>query len=392
MNAAKVKELSLSRIVAHQEVQARVEMNEETIEEYAEAMRKGDKFPPVIVFSDDDGGSYWLADGFHRYHAAKQIANKWALQAEIRTGVKREAILYAVAANASHGLRRSREDKRNSVLKLLKDKEWSQWSDREIARQCRVSQPFVSKLRAELTDNVISENQNRTYRTKHGNLSAMNTRNIGRRRQRDQELKENQRELEEAIENGELDLADVPVRLQRRIESAHTSLIPPSLVLPSSHLVTIGQMQFECPMSMGDPCTCGEQPELINDFLSTWENKILDAWNHLTRESKRIVLERLGLLVIQGRRDEEVAVEEDGDPSDEQQSIIAMVCKKNGLTEDELREKIRWFYEGPYDEEELAEEFGITTEQLTQLEEHLSDSGRPWDDEEEHTAQRPAEI
>ena len=173
MNAAKVKEISLSRIVARQEVQARVAMNEETIEEYAEAMRNGDKFPPVVVFSvDDDGASYWLADGFHRYHAAKRIANKWSLPAEIREGEKREAILFAVGANASHGLRRSREDKRNSVLKLLNDKEWSQWTDRQIARQCTVSHPFVSRLRAELTGNITSENNNRTYRTQHGNLSA----------------------------------------------------------------------------------------------------------------------------------------------------------------------------------------------------------------------------
>jgi len=137
-------------MVAHQEVQARVAMNDETIEEYAEAMRNGDKFPPVVVFSDD-GASYWLSDGFHRYHAAKQIANKWNLQAEIRAGGKREAILFAVGANASHGLRRSREDKRNPVLKLLKDKEWSQWSDREIARQCRVDHKTVARIRGELS-------------------------------------------------------------------------------------------------------------------------------------------------------------------------------------------------------------------------------------------------
>jgi len=143
MRTDKVKEVSLSRIVAHQEVQARVAMNEETIEEYSEAMRNGDKFPPVVVFTDD-GAFYWLADGFHRYHAAKQIANKWSLQAEIRDGGKREAILFAVGANASHGRRRSREDKRNSVLKLLNDKDWSQWSDREIARRCQVSPDTVN--------------------------------------------------------------------------------------------------------------------------------------------------------------------------------------------------------------------------------------------------------
>jgi hypothetical protein len=145
-------------------------------------------------------------------------------------------------------------------------------------------------------------------------------------------------------------------------------------------------------MPMGDPCTCGEQPELINDFLSTWENKIQSTWNHLSRDSKRIALERLGLLVIQGSLDEEVAGEKPTDPGDEQQSIIAMVCEKNGLTEDELREKIRWLWEGPYDEQDRAEDLGITTEQLMQLEENLSGSGRPWDDVVENTAKGLPEI
>jgi uncharacterized ParB-like nuclease family protein len=341
MNADKVKEISLSRIVARQGVQARVAMNEETIEEYAEAMRKGDKFPPVVVFSDDDGASYWLADGFHRYHAAKKTANKRTLPAEIRAGGKREAILYAVGANASHGLRRSREDKRNSVLKLLKDEEWSQWGDREIARQCRVSHPFVSKLRAELTGNVTSENQIRTYRDKHGNLSTMNTRNIGRQRPRDKDLEEHQRELEEAIENGELDPADLPVRRAGRTERENTSLLPRCLVLPSSHLVTVGPIQFECPTPMGDSCTCGEQMDLINNFLATWKDRIQDAWNHLSRESKRIVLERLGLLVIQGRRDGEVAVEEHCDLSiaaaevDPTELDILRTRNSNTIDEDE---------------------------------------------------------
>jgi hypothetical protein len=135
-------------------------------------------------------------------------------------------------------------------------------------------------------------------------------------------------------------------------------------------------------MSMGDSCTCGEQPELINNFLATWENRIQSTWNHLSRDSKRIVLERLGLLVIQGRRDEEVTVEEGDHSSDEQQFIVAMVCEKNGLTEDQLHEKIRWLWEGPYIAEDRAEEFGITIDQLRQLEEHFSDSSRPWDDEE----------
>jgi len=316
MTTDKVKKLSLSRIVAHQEVQARVAMNEETIEEYAEAMRNGDRLPPVVVFSDD-GVFYWLADGFHRYHAAKRIANKWTLPAVIWEGDKREAILFGVGANASHGLRRSREDKQKSVSKLLKDREWSRWSDREIARQCKVDHKTVARIRRELSGEIPQIQNPIRKVTRSGQTYNQNTRNIGMRSQRDEELEENQREIREAITSGEVNPADVPARLTGRIECEDTSLLSRRLVLPSSHLVTVGPMGFECPMPMGDRCTCGEQPELINNFLATWEDKIQSAWNHLTRESKQIVLERLGLLVIQARRDEEVAAEERGDSEDD---------------------------------------------------------------------------
>ena len=376
MTTDEVKEINLSGITARREVQARVAMSEEIIEEYAEAMRNGDKFPPIVVFSDD-GDIPWLADGFHRYHAAKRIGKR-ILPAEIRRGGKREAILYAVGANAIHGLRRSNMDKRNSVLKLLKDKEWSQWSDREIARRCQVSPDTVNRIRRSLSESD-GENETRTYRTKHGTVATMNTENIGRRRQIDKESEENHRELKKAIENGEVDLVDVPVRLAETIEPSHNSPIFHRLVLPSSHLVKVGPIGFECPTPMDDRCTCGQQPELIKNFLATWENRLQSDWDHLSRESKQTVLERLGLLMVHDKTNEEIAVEEGDGPDDEQQLNVAWVCEKNGLTEGYVREKIRWFYEGCYEEKEIAEEFGITPEQVMQLVELVYGSGRPWD-------------
>ena len=62
---------------------------------------------------------------------------------------------------------------------MLTDPEWGQWSDNEIAKKCKVSQPFVSKLRNSLTYNVISDNH-KNYKDKHGNLSKMNTAKIGK--------------------------------------------------------------------------------------------------------------------------------------------------------------------------------------------------------------------
>ena len=76
------------------------------------------------------------------------LAGEEEISADIRPGTQRDARLFAVGANQTHGLRRSNEDKRRAVLVLLKDEEWCTWSDREIAKRCGVTHPFVAKLRA----------------------------------------------------------------------------------------------------------------------------------------------------------------------------------------------------------------------------------------------------
>src|ERR687889_2199677 len=89
--------------------------------EYAEAMLNGAQFPPVVVFGEG-GNGYWLADGYHRWHAAG-IAGLQLLAADVRPGGRREAILHSVGANAEHGLRRTNDDKRRAVRTLLADPE-----------------------------------------------------------------------------------------------------------------------------------------------------------------------------------------------------------------------------------------------------------------------------
>jgi len=167
--------LKISQITADDSTQTRVSTNESTVNEYRLDMLEGAIFPPVVVFYD--GVNYWLADGFHRTRAATQIGKK-EIEATVHKGGKREAILYGLTANSAHGLRRSNADKRRAVMRLLEDKEWSKWSDREIARRCRVSHPFVIEIRNSLTGNITSE---RTYITKHGTIATMQTANIGNR-------------------------------------------------------------------------------------------------------------------------------------------------------------------------------------------------------------------
>lgn len=163
--------LNLNEIRTDGGTQPRALLDEELIAEYVEAIQGDAVFPPVDVFYD--GENYWLADGFHRWHAHDR-AGKETIRAVIHQGTQRAAILFSTGVNAEHGKRRTNEDKRRAVMTLLRDPEWSQWVDREIARRCKVHHQMVGRLRASLDDSS-SENDERTYVTKHGTVATMKT-------------------------------------------------------------------------------------------------------------------------------------------------------------------------------------------------------------------------
>jgi hypothetical protein len=138
--------VKISDIVLDPAAQARVALSEEIVCEYADAMKSGDEFPvPHLIF---DGFIYYVADGNHRLKAA-QLAGFTEIDAIVTEGSFRDAVLIAVGANTSHGLRRTREDRRKAVRMLLADVEWGQWSDVEIARACKVSRELVAKMRSQ---------------------------------------------------------------------------------------------------------------------------------------------------------------------------------------------------------------------------------------------------
>lgn len=139
--------IGLTKIKIDGGTQARIKIDERVVGEYSEAIKAGAVFPPVTIFSD--GTSYYLADGFHRYFAHK-AAGAPGIKCEVINGTLREAILYSLGANGSHGLQRTNADKRNVVVIMLKDIEWSDWSDREIAKHCHVSHMLVATIRKEL--------------------------------------------------------------------------------------------------------------------------------------------------------------------------------------------------------------------------------------------------
>jgi uncharacterized ParB-like nuclease family protein len=142
-----MKTLNLNNIIIDKGTQSRAQISEDTVSDYAEAMQAGDTFPPITVFFD--GVDYYLADGFHRLHAAKRL-HKASIQADVRTGTLRDAILYSLGANRDHGLRRSNADKRKCVQTLLEDFEWGELSVNEMARICGVSPQLVTAVKLEM--------------------------------------------------------------------------------------------------------------------------------------------------------------------------------------------------------------------------------------------------
>jgi len=179
------QDLKLSQLRIDGGTQPRVAINEEAVADYAERLREGVVLPPITAFFD--GIVYWLADGFHRYHAHRR-AGREAIAVDVHDGGLREAILYSVGANTEHGLRRTNEDKRKAVETLLTheiasvDEDGKPWNNCDIARRCHVDEKMVRRLREIHTSAKPKyETEKRAFtHPKTGKPTTMNTTKIGK--------------------------------------------------------------------------------------------------------------------------------------------------------------------------------------------------------------------
>lgn len=138
--------VSLSALVRDRRLQCREGMNDDTIDEYAEAMKRGVPFPEVTAVRHKE--QLLLVDGWHRARAAER-AGFDTIEAEIIDGSWSLAVELAAAANAGHGLRRSNTDKRRAVLLLLEQPNLCQLGGRALGDKARVSHTFVNQIRRE---------------------------------------------------------------------------------------------------------------------------------------------------------------------------------------------------------------------------------------------------
>jgi hypothetical protein len=163
---ADVQEVDIDLIQTDvEQIQTRLGLDEERVTILSEKYKEegAAAFPPPIVYLDADG-VLWLADGHYRLAAIRKALgpeDPRVVLAEVREGSKRDAIYCAAGANGKHGTQLTWQETRRNIERLLRDPEWGQMSDREIASHTGVSNYYVSKIHRELDaqDGSVSGSQ-----------------------------------------------------------------------------------------------------------------------------------------------------------------------------------------------------------------------------------------
>ena len=123
------------------------ELHPETVDAYAQLWASHADFPSLLVYHD--GVRHYLADGSHRKAGARKVGLTH-VPALVRDGTRLEALEASLKSNHTNAERRTDADKRYAADKAIK--EFSDRSDRTIAKMCGVSPNFVGKRREILAE------------------------------------------------------------------------------------------------------------------------------------------------------------------------------------------------------------------------------------------------
>lgn len=153
MNTTKL--LDIDNIIMDERTQPREKIDQEMVKEYAELLRGWTPDSPLQepplkkIRVVCDGTSNWLIDGWHRILAAKELG-LGRYPAIVETGTFDDAIWRSYGMNAEHGMRRTNKEKRRAVEAALRHPNAQGQTDSVIAANCRVSQVYIVKVRAEM--------------------------------------------------------------------------------------------------------------------------------------------------------------------------------------------------------------------------------------------------
>ena len=162
--------LKLDKVKLDGGTQFRESINQDKVNEYKQLMLEDVVFKPIeVVF---DGEHYYLVDGFHRYFAMESMGMK-QVDVDYKPGSQEDAQDLALGANSKHGKRPSTATRRNKVQSALSLERHKNKSDREIAKLCEVSHPFVASIRNEkVKEQQKINSKNHKEKVKNGNNST----------------------------------------------------------------------------------------------------------------------------------------------------------------------------------------------------------------------------
>ena len=138
----KTLDLALAAIQMDTSIQCRAAIDKAIVNDYALDMSAGFTFPPIEVYGTTS--RCWIGDGWHRAGAVQSRGLK-TISAHLNPGGRADALKHALKANATHGHRRSNEDKRRAIEIALR--EFPKLSGRAIARLCGVDNKTVEAVR-----------------------------------------------------------------------------------------------------------------------------------------------------------------------------------------------------------------------------------------------------
>lgn len=139
--------LPIAQIRRDGNTQPRQGMDEDAVNDYANALRNSERLPPVDVMFD--GSVHWLFDGFHRTEAHLR-AGLADIPVIIHRGSLEDAQWRSFGANKGHGLRRSNADKERAVRAALRHSTGAGLSNVQIAKHIGVDDKTVARYRAEM--------------------------------------------------------------------------------------------------------------------------------------------------------------------------------------------------------------------------------------------------
>ena len=146
-----IRTLPVGAIEESKFVDVRDHIDKIVVTQYAERMKDGEEFPPIVVFNEPGTECFVVADGRHRLAAAKQAGWR-TIAADVKNGDLVAALKFAIRCNTTHGKKRSPADLTKAFELFMSNRELSEKYEHERELLADLFRVNVYRIDALLSD------------------------------------------------------------------------------------------------------------------------------------------------------------------------------------------------------------------------------------------------